>query len=99
MSQHRFSPWLVLGMVGVAASLIAVSLAGGVFLGYQWGRAAASAAQPERGLDPQSLLPSIPLPDFAPFAETPAAQPYLGIRYEPVTAALAEAEGLPVAEG
>lgn len=99
MSHRQFSPWLIVAVTIAAVGLVAMTLAGGVFLGYQWGRSAARVAQLEGEVPPQTMAPFIPLPDFAPFSAPGPAQPYLGLQYEPITADLAEAEDLAASEG
>jgi membrane-associated protease RseP (regulator of RpoE activity) len=97
MSQRQFTMWHLLGLVAVLAIVTAAALAGGVFLGYQWGRATAVAAQAPN--DTQAVRPSIPLPDLGPFSELLPEQPYLGLSYEKLTPELAETEGLSATEG
>jgi membrane-associated protease RseP (regulator of RpoE activity) len=97
MSQQRFSIWHVLGLVTVLGVFTAAALAGGVFLGFQWGRASAPA--PERAVGERPEAPSITLPDLGPFERLLPGRAYLGLTYQPVTPALAQAEDLPVAEG
>jgi membrane-associated protease RseP (regulator of RpoE activity) len=102
MSEHRLSFWQVLGLLALVLTLCAVSLAGGVFLGYQWGRANGMAlALRERASSqtetPRFTIPFLPEPNQP--SDRPANQPYLGVRFEMITPELAEAEKLEVEEG
>jgi len=100
MSEQRFSVWHVLGLMLIVLSLCVVSLAGGVFLGYQWGRASGlTAATSGRGEAPRAL-PNLPQPfgPNGPFANQPD-QPYLGVRFEMITSELAQAEKLGAENG
>jgi membrane-associated protease RseP (regulator of RpoE activity) len=101
MAEHRFSARQVLGMLALVLSLCAASLAGGVALGYQWGRATGrAAALAERAGRPEAPDSGLPLPFEwrLPFQDSPA-RPYLGVEFEMITPELAEAEALPVDEG
>lgn len=96
MSEQRFSIWHVLGLLALVLALCTTTLAGGVFLGYQWGRASGLAAAGGRGNAPQALpgFPELP----RPFTNQPD-QPYLGVQFEMITPELAEAEKLGVEAG
>ncbi len=96
MSQRNFSFWQVVGMLSLLAVVTAAALAGGVFVGYQWGRAAALSGQPAAVAD---AGPTMGLPNWGPLTEELAGQPYLGLTYEALTPALAEAEDLPLSGG
>jgi membrane-associated protease RseP (regulator of RpoE activity) len=94
MSQPRFSLWQLLGFAAIV-----LAVAGGAFLsGLALGRSCRSpmtwAARHRHDRDPSFSQPR--LPDPAPPAN---GRPYLGVRYEPVTPALAKREGLAVEEG
>ena len=91
MSEQRFSIWHVLGLLALVLALCTTTLAGGVFLGYQWGRASGLAAASGRGNAPHALpgFPELP----RPFTNQPN-QPYLGVQFEMITPELAEAEKL-----
>lgn len=83
--------------LGFAAIVLAV--AGGAFLsglaiGRQWGFASARAGRQALFPAPSFSSPEIPHP--APLRN---GRPYLGVRYEPVTPALANQEGLTVEVG
>jgi membrane-associated protease RseP (regulator of RpoE activity) len=99
MSQRYFSLWQVVGLVGIVAVIATVALAGGLLVGYQWGRAATLAQAPERAADEQTEAPLLAWPDFdfEPFAAP--EQPYLGLTYEALTPALAKQEGLDIETG
>ena len=95
MSEKRYSAWQILGGLAVVVSLCAASLAGGLFIGYQWGRASGMArafagqGRSERAPVP---IPALPLP-FEPgrrLGDLPH-HAYLGVRFEMITPELAEA--------
>jgi membrane-associated protease RseP (regulator of RpoE activity) len=90
MSEQRFSIWHVLGLLALVIALCTTTLAGGVFLGYQWGRASGLAAS-ERANAPQARPDFPELPRH--FSNQPD-QPYLGVQFEMITPELAEAEKL-----
>jgi membrane-associated protease RseP (regulator of RpoE activity) len=101
VSERRYSTWQILGVLGVVLAVGAAALAGGVFLGYQWGRAngmAASLGGPARDRF------AVPRPAFPPFLQPQPfsdsePQPYLGVRFETITPELAEAEALSTDSG
>lgn len=103
MSEQRFSIWQVLGVVVIVVVLSAASLVGGVFLGYQWGRASglAMAVDTQAGartqISGQDDLPAVPFSGQSPFSLEP--RPYLGVEFEPITPELAQAENLSVEQG
>jgi len=101
MSERRFSLWHVLGIVGAVLALGAVSLGGGLFLGYQWGHAAGRAQALSRmRAQGDAPRPVIPLPfERAPRPGGQAQRPYLGVRFEMITPELAAAENLSVESG
>jgi membrane-associated protease RseP (regulator of RpoE activity) len=99
MVERRFSLWQVLGILAVVLALCTISAAGGLALGYQWGRASGIAlAERERALLPQEAPRSV-WPGFGEPFENLANQPYLGVQFEMITPELAESENLPVEEG
>jgi membrane-associated protease RseP (regulator of RpoE activity) len=103
MSDQRFSIWHVLGVVVIVVGLSAASLTGGVFLGYQWGRASglATVVNTQAGarteIKGQEAAPTLPFDGQSPFSLEP--RPYLGVEFEPVTLELAQAESLSVEQG
>ena len=104
MSEKRYSAWQILGVLAVVVSLCAASLAGGLFLGYQWGQASGMArafAGQGRSERTQAPLPAFPMPFGGPerrFGGQPQ-RAYLGVRFETITPELAEAEELGVESG
>src|SRR3990172_1843789 len=95
MSEKRYSAWQILGVLAVVVSLCAASLAGGLFLGYQWGQASGMArafAGQGRSERTQAPLPAFPMPFGGPerrFGGQPQ-RAYLGVRFETITPELAE---------
>lgn len=102
MSEYRYTVWHVLGIVIIAVSVAALSLGGGVFLGYQWGRAnglAAIAANRYAGAGQGETNRAGPNAfGLMPFQES-LRGPYLGVEYEMLTQQLAQTEKLDVSEG
>lgn len=102
MSENRFSIWHIVGLVAVTLSIAALSLSGGVFLGYQWGRASGLAAAVSARAESRTVPvpnPRTQLPHgLDPFL-TGVARPFLGIEFEMVTPELAKTEKLDVTEG
>jgi membrane-associated protease RseP (regulator of RpoE activity) len=95
----RLSAWHSAGIAVIGLSLTALSLVGGAFVGYQWGRAnglAAAVAQ-YAGSEPSE----VPFQLFG--ADAPSqlsqARPYLGVEFETITLELALAESIPVQQG
>ncbi len=101
MSEQRYSLWHILAVVAIVLALGAVSLGGGLFLGYQWGHAAGRAQALSRmraqGAAPRQVIP-VPF-DRAPQPGGQAQRPYLGVRFEMITPELAQAENLSVQSG
>src|SRR3990172_5043189 len=93
MSQPRFSLWQVFGFAAIILAVAGGAFLSGLAVGRSWGAATARAAR--HPYNPPSFLQPR-LPDPAPL---PSGLPFLGVRYEPVTAALAKQEGLTVEEG
>lgn len=97
MSEKRFSLWHVVGLLALVMMTGAVTLGAGAFLGYQWGHARGVADAPRQ---PLSFAPEGG--GALPFSAIPrggASGPYLGVRFEPVTPELAQAENLSVESG
>lgn len=101
MADNRYSIWHRLIVAVAVLGITALSLGGGVALGYQWGRARAQADDPALKPGPAARRPNLPQ-GFDALDELPlpfAQQPYLGVRYELITPELAEAESLPLQSG
>ena len=94
MSQPRFSLWQLLGFAAIVLAVAGGAFLSGLAVGRSWGTGSLQAAR--HGHDPAPSFSQPRLPDPAPF---PSGRPYLGVRYEPVTPALATQEGLTVEEG
>jgi membrane-associated protease RseP (regulator of RpoE activity) len=94
MTEKRFSIWQVVGVLAVALVLLAASAGGGLALGYQWGRASGLAAARAGGAGgyayPEGQEGQPP---------NLAAQPYLGVQFQTITAEIAKADSLPVTTG
>ncbi len=101
MSQGRYSFWHLLVVVTLVLAVGAAALAGGLYVGYQWGRSAAMAnlqhqIPVQQGETPE-VAPPMPRSGFpGPFRQR---GPYLGVLYETVTPELAEQEDLSVDHG
>jgi membrane-associated protease RseP (regulator of RpoE activity) len=94
MSQPRFSLWQVFGFAAIVLAVAGGAFLSGLAVGRSWGAASARAARQGLYPAPSFSEPRIPNP-----ARLPSGGPFLGIRYEPVTPALAKQEGLTVDEG
>jgi len=94
MSQPRFSLWQLFGFAAIVLAVAGGAFLSGLAIGRSWGAASARAAR--QGPYPAPSFSQPRLPDPAPL---PSGRPYLGVRYEPVTPALAKQEGLAVEEG
>jgi S1-C subfamily serine protease len=94
MSQPRFSLWQLLGFAAIVLAVAGGAFLSGLAVGRSWGTGSLRAAR--HGHDPAPSFTQPRLPDPAPL---PSGRPYLGVRYEPVTPALATQEGLTVDEG
>lgn len=111
MSDKRFSGWAVLGIMVAVLAVAGVAVAGGVFVGFNIGRATADRALLPRVFGRGFVMPfqrfdEMPYyrfqqPQPRPFADPPqtTAQPYLGVAFQMLTAELAEQHDLPVDEG
>lgn len=103
MTEKRYSLIVVLLSIGVVFGIAVVSLSGGLFLGYHWGksagRAQALAELPRAGAEtigplldqllPRERFPGGERPDFGV-----PIQPFLGISFREITPELIEQEGL-----
>jgi len=94
MSQPRFSLWQLLGFAAIVLAVAGGAFLSGLAVGRSWGTGSPRAAR--HGHDPAPSFTQPRLPDPAPL---PGGRRYLGVRYEPVTPALATQEGLTVEEG
>ena len=101
MSEHRYSAWQFVGLMLVVLAVAGLSLTGGVFLGYEWGRGSALSAnfrgqgrQAPEGLPGQPQLP-FQVPGFG---GAPGG-PLLGVRFQAVTPELATQDNLDVRQG
>ena len=94
MSQPRFSLWQLFGFAAIVLAVAGGAFLSGLAIGRSWETASSRAARPRHYLAPSFSQPRLPDP-----ALLPSGRPYLGVRYEPVTPALAQQEGLTVEEG
>jgi S1-C subfamily serine protease len=94
MAEHRYTAWQVLGFLALILALVAGACSGGLLIGFSLGRV---TARPADAYPPRP--PELPLPELPNLPVPPAGQVYLGVRYVPVTRALARQEGLSVETG
>ncbi len=98
MSENRFTIWHIFGLLIIAASVAILFLGGGLFFGYQVGRASTLAtAVAERASSTE--LPITTGADKPVAVHVNTTGPYLGLEFETITPGVVSKEKLVVTNG